>query len=137
MSKYPLTSHRSDFNCESAGVARAVCQCLNGLRPPLSETLFPVCRVGKIKASREVGNFFFFFPNFIFYKQECAGGGGSKKKYIYFENVGWGGEEGPSRPFLAHLGGGQETLFLFEDGLRLLVVLHERAQIVLHNLYRQ
>ena len=43
--------------------------------------MFPVSRVGKKKASREVGNlFFFFFPNFVFYKLECTGGGGGVKK---------------------------------------------------------
>ena len=30
------------------------------LRPPLSKKLFPVSRVGKKKASREVGNLFYF-----------------------------------------------------------------------------
>ena len=42
----------------------------------LSKKLFPVGRVGKIKASREVG---IFFSNFIFYKLECTGGGGEYK----------------------------------------------------------
>ena len=31
------------------------------IRPPLSKKLFPVCRVGKRKASRRSGIFFFFF----------------------------------------------------------------------------
>ena len=48
------------------------------IRPPLSKISFPVCRVGKKKASREVGNLFF-FPNLIFYKLECTGGGVEKK----------------------------------------------------------
>ena len=51
-------------------------------RPPRKE-LFPVSRVGKNKASREVGNLFF-PPNFIFYKLECTGGKSLKKKK--FEN---------------------------------------------------
>ena len=34
------------------------------IRPPLSKKMFPGSRVGKNKASREVGNLFF-FPNFI------------------------------------------------------------------------
>ena len=45
-----------------------------------TEKSFPVSRVGKKTASREVGIFFFFFfPNFMFYKLECTGGGGEKK----------------------------------------------------------
>ena len=32
-----------------------------GVGPPLSKKLFPVSRVGKKRASREVGNLFFFF----------------------------------------------------------------------------
>ena len=52
-----------------------------GVRPPLRKKLFPVSRVGKKEASREVWNFFFFFPNLIFYELECTvGGGGAKKK---------------------------------------------------------
>ena len=31
------------------------------VRPPLSNKLFPVCRVGKMMASREVGIIFFHF----------------------------------------------------------------------------
>ena len=54
------------------------------VRPPISKKLFPVGRVGKKEASREVGNLFF-SPNFIFYKLVCTGGGGSKKK-IFLEN---------------------------------------------------
>ena len=45
------------------------------IRPPLSKKSFPVSRVGKKKASREVGNPFFFF-----YKLECTGGGGGVEK---------------------------------------------------------
>ena len=52
--------------------------CISIVRPPLSKTLFPVSRVGKEKASREVGNLF--FPNFIFYKLECTGRGGGEVK---------------------------------------------------------
>ena len=44
------------------------------LRPPLSKKSFPVGRVGKKTASREVGIFFFFFPNFNFFKLECTEG---------------------------------------------------------------
>ena len=51
------------------------------LRPPLSKKLFPVGRVGKKKASREVGNLFF-FPNFIIYKLEYTGGKGKKKLFF-------------------------------------------------------
>ena len=53
-------------------------------RPPLSKKSFPVSRVGKKTASREV------LPNFIFYKLECTAGGG-----------GGGGREkkNSSRPF--------------------------------------
>ena len=49
------------------------------MRPPLSKKLFPVSRVGKKKANREVRNLFF-FPNFIFYKLECTGEKKFKKK---------------------------------------------------------
>ena len=63
------------------------------IRPPLSKKLFPVSRVGRKKASREVGNLFF-SPNFIFYKLECTGGGGEVKKQFWTGNY-----------------------FLFEDGL--------------------
>ena len=50
------------------------------VRPPLSKKLFPVFRVWKKTASREV---VFFFPDFIVYRIEYTGGGGgggSKKK---------------------------------------------------------
>ena len=40
-------------------------------RPPLSKKLFPVSRVGKNKASREVG-IFFFFLFLIFHRLECT-----------------------------------------------------------------
>ena len=84
---------------------------LLNLRPPLSKKLFPVGRVGKKKASREVGNLFSFFsPNFIFYKLEHSGGKVKKKKdfenrkkfqYALFSPPGrWTGNN-----------------FLFEDGL--------------------
>ena len=38
-----------------------VCMLFQPFRPPLSKKSFPVGRVGKKKASREVGFFFFFF----------------------------------------------------------------------------
>ena len=78
------------------------------LRLPSSKKLFPVCRVGKKTASREVGIIIFFPSNFFFFnKLECSGGGGSKKK------------KSSSRPFLAHLGGGQETTFYLRVALPL------------------
>ena len=61
-------------------------------------------RVGKKTASREVG-IFFFFPNFNFFKLECTGGKVKKKKKIEKK------KKSPSRPFLAHPAGGQETIF--------------------------
>ena len=45
-----------------------------GPRPPLSKKLFPLGRVGKKTASREVGIFFFSLIS-IFFKLECTGGG--------------------------------------------------------------
>ena len=50
-------------------------------RPSLSKKSFPVGRVGKKTASREVGNFFF-FPNFNFHKLECTVGE-VKKKFVF------------------------------------------------------
>ena len=53
------------------------------LGPSLSKKLFPVGRVGKRTASREVG--IFFFPNFnFFFKLECTGGE-VKKIYIFLK----------------------------------------------------
>ena len=75
------------------------------MRPPLSKKLFPVGRVGKKKASREVGNLFFFFPNCIISKLEYTGRKGKKKKFFF--KIG----KSSSRPFLAHPAGGQETIF--------------------------
>ena len=53
------------------------------LRPPLSKKSFPVSRVSKKTASREVGNFFFLFISF-FYELECKGGK-VKKIYIFLK----------------------------------------------------
>ena len=65
---------------------------VESIRPPLSKKSFPVSRVGKKKASREVGNL------------ECKGVK-VKKKEDFVE------KESSSRPFLAHPAGGQETIF--------------------------
>ena len=52
------------------------------IRPPLSKKLFPVSRVGKKKASREVGNLCL-SPNFFFlYIRMYRGGKVKKKKKI-------------------------------------------------------
>ena len=49
----------------------------------LSKKSFPVGRVGKKTASREVGIFFFFFfPNFNFLKIECTGRKVTKKNFF-------------------------------------------------------
>ena len=74
------------------------------MRPPLSKKSFPVFRVGKKTASREV--WIFFGPNLIFYRLECTGGK-VKKKGIFFKYE----KKGSSQPFLAHPVGGQETTF--------------------------
>ena len=50
------------------------------LRPPLSKKLFPVGRVGKKTASREVGIFSPLIS--IFLKQECTGGKVAKKNFF-------------------------------------------------------
>ena len=65
--------------------------------PPLSKKSFPVGRVGKKTASREVGNFFLFLIS-IFFKTRMYRGKSKKKK-------------NSSRPFLAHPAGGQVTIF--------------------------
>ena len=49
------------------------------VRPPLSKKSFPVSRVGKIKASQEVGNLFSPLISFFFNKLEWTGGGGGGK----------------------------------------------------------
>ena len=73
---------------EEEGKSRVISSVLKhvldlAVRPPLRKKLFPVNRVGKKKASREVGNFFF-FPNLIFYKLECTGG--ESEQEFFFEN---------------------------------------------------
>ena len=52
---------------------------IRDVRPPLSKKSFPVGRVGKTTARREVGIFFFFLIS-IFFKLECTGGKVKKKK---------------------------------------------------------
>ena len=82
---------------------------LSWIRPPLSKKTFPVGRVGKKNASREVG-IFFFFPNLIFFKLECTGG---KVKKNCFEKMKKRVPVGPFSPPGRWTGND----FLFEDGL--------------------
>ena len=54
------------------------------VRSPLGKKLFPVRRMSKKTASREVGIFFFLLISF-FYKLECTGGRVNKKKIFFFK----------------------------------------------------
>ena len=82
------------------------------LRPPWSDKVFPVGRVGKILASREVG----ITPPpliLVLYKLECTGEK-KNKKIKKFET--WKKKKNPTRSFKTQSGGPQETNF-FLGGL--------------------
>ena len=58
------------------------------VRFPLSKKSFPVFRVGKKTASREVGNFFF-SPNFIFLQTRIYRGEKLKKTMNHYGRTMW------------------------------------------------
>ena len=76
---------------------------LGWTRPFLSEKSFPVHRVTPKKANREVGNFFSSDFHFLLTRMYWEYW---EKNNTFFKNCE---KKSPSRPFLAHSGGGQET----------------------------